>query len=363
MQEIKKVIVFSRHGLRYPTDIIEGINPVVSALLHFRRGRLCHYGKKSEYYKGKWFAAFLRNYGLQFDNKDIRCYSTTNVRTIESAQYFLKGFLPDALIDVRTEIDDVPMNRVFGSLLHFENEEEKKTLEKELNNDSAYQRQYRKDRDVLKKCLGEITNLEILSQQCDTITLEENEGPRITGDLHTAATLADSLIHLHLICPHYLRRTTKSEWQSLSRICDQHRIRLFGNPIITKIAAKPMIDMLDKTLISAEQKISYFCCHDSNLFCLMNALHIKEYQSSPSDFGCLPSGCMIVFFVVKNDDGDEKMMIHMYTPRDEDILNHNLFSLSKPPICTELISTELNMDDNNCIALDDFINLLKNSRS
>lgn len=125
--------------------------------------------------------------------------------------------------------------------------------------------------------------------------------PKDNGDLTAANQLSDALILQYYELPNPgstgIYTESDEDWRTIASIKDMYSKILFAEPIVAVNVSHGLLSQIWYHMKDLEDKLSFFCTHDTSITALLEALQAEEYDlpGSTTIEGLTPVGCKLLF--------------------------------------------------------------------
>ena len=330
--QVKKILIFSRHGLRYPLTNNSGIS---NWLYEYRLGDLTYKGEIFEYLFGKKLKKMLNIY----DEENILFISNSMRRTYLTAKILAQAIIPykDSKINIKYKnFDNIDYR--FNFLLNNKNVYTNEMTEKV---DKRLKPVYDKMEEILSLEKGSISS-------CKTNILVKDDGfLSVNGALKRATYICD----LFLI--QYYEGFSKdkifksdnfiSDLKLMSKAKDEFLDLLFANDEFISNSKVNIFDLVSKELFNYDNKVSVIVGHDSNLATLMKKFNVNYVYPNNISIEKYPVGAKLIFKIFYNNSYEIYYSYFKYEDiRDMKVENpvmilikkgENIKKLFKPNLC------------------------------
>ena len=320
--KLNKVIIFSRHGLRYPLLNYadkQGIITPEEVNWEFSDGVLTPRGEILEYRFGQYIREYLKNLDFEIKTKKIR--SNSLKRTVLTAKILSLALFPFENIKVEHRYDDFNIIETDFNINIFD---------EDINRDKL--RKVDEDLRPLYNRLEEILNIEK-----DTIY---NKGSDILVNdqgfiySHGAFKIATDIVDLYIL-KYYenfkeediLRNLDlRKEIKKLSEIKDRLLDVIFADMEYILKSEKNAYNLVQEELKN-DKDFTLLVGHDSNIATILSALNV-DTTNLGNEFEKYPIDSKLVFKVYEDDSFDLDIMYYEI----DDIRN-----MSGVPTCKNLL--------------------------
>lgn len=298
MKKIKKILIYSRHGLRYPLfkkeEMIELFKKDVINW-EFEDGILTSKGEILEYQFAKFLKKYIEETGLTINKKEIR--SNSLQRTVLTAKLFALAMYPFENLKVDYQYDD---------LKTYEEEFNLKVDRKDLENseihlsDIEIEKIYMKLEDIAKLNRGDILNMVSSSDLTKEGYVVSN------GKFKVATDIVDSYILKYYDGFNeneiFESSNFKKDLSDFSIIKDRLLDLLFANKkYIRKSRLNPYKLLLEH--LYNDKDLSIIVGHDSNLATILSALNLENLKIG-NEFEKYPIGAKLIFKLYEDETLD-----------------------------------------------------------
>ncbi len=308
MKTIKKRIIFSRHGLRYPLfykdDLIKTYGKdIVNWDFHDKlMGHLSKKGAIIEYLFGQELAEIL---GIE-NNKEMRVLCNSTHRTYHTARLLTLGMTPfkEQIINYKDK-EFKTLDTRYNILFH---KDELLDHEKVKKLDKKLEKVYIRIEELLDLKKGTITDKKT------TIKLDEKGYLNVKGALRMATDIADMFV-----LKYYENFPEKEIFDSpnfmedlrlISTAKDEFLDLIFGDVRYIK-ESKENPYLLLKEELKTDNDLTLIVGHDSNLSCLINMLGI-DYKLNENMIEKYPIGAKLLFEVYDDNSYDLSYIYYHY---------------------------------------------------
>ena len=350
---LDQVVVLSRHNIRSPLvgsgSVLGDITPNEWVTWSSDPSELSVRGGVLETEMGQFFRKWLEAEGLFEKNEkpaknQVRIYANSKQRTIATARFFSTGLLPTANAKVEYKAEYDKMDPVFNPQLAFVSDEYNADAEKqvwELYSDTVgkLSDNYSLLADVIdmKDSIAwkEGTVSELRTD--DTVLkLNLNAEPAITGSLKTACSVSDALILQYYEEPDALKAAfghelTQEQWEAIAEIKDVYGDMLFTSPLIATNVAHPLLQEIQKEMLTKGRKFTFLCGHDSNIGSVLAALGAEDYSLPYTIEKKTPIGCKLVFCRWHDKNGKNYCSLDLVYQTTDQLRGVSLLDLNQCP--------------------------------
>lgn len=300
---LKKVIIYSRHGLRYPLFNLDEMKKIVDLdkiSWDFEEGVLTPKGEILEYKFGQYLRKYLKNLGLKIEKKEF--YANSLKRTVLTANILANSIFPFENIKVGYKYDDLTtMEDCFNI----------KVTEKDINKeklrlvDEKLKEKYAKLEEILDIEKGYIYNLK------SNIILKDNV-MFSAGSFKLATDLVDMFILKYYenfpLDKIFKSEDFKKDVNYLSEIKDVLLDTIFGDlEYIEKSIDHPY--KLLKRYAQKDNDLAVIVGHDSNIATILACLNLSNLEFG-NEFEKYPIDSKLVFKIYEDDTFDLDMIYY-----------------------------------------------------
>lgn len=331
---LEKVIVLSRHQIRSPLNDGDTLQETSYEWRQWEEepGELTEHGRKLETAMGVWFHKWMREEGVLSqdteNNPDLyRFYANSMNRTVDTAESFLPGFLPDAGIPVEIHAKPGTMDETFNPVLHYFSDSyaEKVTGEfEEMVVSEETCGRLKEDYELLESVAG----CRHLNVEDTELELYPDTSPLVRGSLPYAVRISDALILQHYEETDkrevlHERELSDEEWGQIGDILHIYN-EIYALPSIAVNTAHPLLEEIRNEWNDDDRKFSYFCGHDCNLYAVLGALGIENYELPDTMEKKIPCGSKIVFEKLRGSDGEAYFRAELVYQSSEQIRSETM---------------------------------------
>lgn len=301
--EIKKIVIFSRHGLRYPLITNEKMFEYVGKNIlnwEFEESILTPKGELLEYEFGKFLKKYLDNLNFEIKTKEI--YTNSLKRTVLTAKILALSMYPFENIDIKYIYKD--LNSYLDERFNLRINKEDVNYSKLMKMDEKLKPLYNKVEKILglnKNSIAKIgSKIEI-----DDIGIMLGKG---------AFKIATDIVDMFILKYYenfkendiFESDNFKEDLREISKIKDTFLDVIFGDvEYIEKSKENPY--KLLKEYINNDVDLSIIVGHDSNISTILAMLNI---ENKGNDFEKYPIDSKLVFKVYKDNSFDLDMMYY-----------------------------------------------------
>lgn len=306
--QVKKILIFSRHGLRYPLTNNNGIS---NWLYEYKLGDLTDKGELFEYLFGKKLKKTLN---IQ-DDENILFISNSMRRTYLTAKILSQAIIPYKNNEINMKYPDFTnVDDRFNFLVRDKNIH---TSEMTEQVDKRLKPVYEKMEEILSLEKGSI------SYDKTNILVEDNGFLAVNGALRRATDICDLfLLQYYEGFPKneiFKSNNFMSDLKLMSTAKDEFLDLLFANDEFLDNSKVNICDLVGKELVNYDNKVTLIVGHDSNLSTLMKKFNINYVYPNNSSIEKYPVGAKLIFKIFD----DNSYEIHYSYFKYEDIRDMN----------------------------------------
>lgn len=300
---LKKVIIYSRHGLRYPLfnyEELDGIITKEDINWDFEGGILTPKGEKIEYQFGQYLRKYIKNLDINIKSKEF--YSNSMRRTYLTAKILALSMFPFENIEVGHKYD------VFDTIedrFDVKIEEKNSNKEKLQQLDDHLRKKYNK--------IEEMLNIKKDKIYSDKSTIYYEDGvTKSKGAFKIATDIVDLFILKYYegfnLDDIYKSDNLKEEIKYLSEIKDMLLDNIFGDIEYIKNSEKNCYKML-LDFVKSDKDLSVIVGHDANIATILTCLGLQNIKIG-NDFEKYPIGSKLVFKIYDDNKFDLDMLYY-----------------------------------------------------
>lgn len=362
--KLSEVVIFSRHNIRAPMatpgSFISTVTPYTWHDFGVNASELTEKGGILETINGQFFYKWLVNEELFSEitrpsEEEIYILSNSKQRTIATAEYFLKGFMPTMTIPVNHTGNFDDMDPEFALSLGADITDAQWAQIRSEYADGCNEEAIRKASQALQ------SNYDLLSNVIDLknspaykegsftgfdnynskLTLSVGDEPRLDASINKAYSIVDALILQYyeeqdLQKVAFGKKLTLEQWQMLAKILKVHDDIRFYSPFVQHYVSQHQRNIIAQELQKQGRKFSYICGHDTNILNILKSLKTKEYNIPDAVELGTPIGSKIVFEKWVNASGKEFIGVnHVYQTIDQ-LRGNTPLDLTTTPNCIRL---------------------------
>lgn len=343
---LKKVVIFSRHGIRAPLigfgSALAEATPDSWPVWQTKGGHLTAKGARLEEVFARYFSRWFNQTGLLTANScpqnEVLIYTNSLPRTIDTGKHFAKSAFPNCFTPVYHLEKVGVMDNTFNPIIRSKVDETfikkaTKSIDNSLGEGGFAQLNQRladnfRTLEIVlnyaqsKTCQGKIVC--DLIQQPNTLTFAQGKEAKTTGSLRNGTGAADSFIlQYYEGFPTeqvaWGRIKNAEMWRQISAIKDTYNDVLFASPVIAKEAATPLLTFIQNSFFdlgyphplikqAQQAKLVLLVGHDSNVGSLLSLLKVKKYHL-PEQFERTPISGKIAFQLWQDKTGQDWIKI------------------------------------------------------
>ena len=350
---LKQAVVLSRHNIRSPLSgagsFLDTMTPNDWFEWSSEASQLSVKGGVLETAMGEYFRTWLESEGLFEPNYQpvdgtVRIYANAKQRTIATARFFESGLLPvaESQIEYHSEYDT--MDPVFNPALTFMSDEYADACEEEIHNMyDAELADLSDNYDLLSEVIevnesdaykdGSFTDF---ATDDSIFSLVEGNEPAVNGSLKTACQISDALVLQYYeeqdpIKAAFGHELSDEDWEDIAEIKDVYGDVLFSVPGISVNVAHPLLEEMEKELMSENREFSFLCGHDSNILSVLSALDAEDYYLPDAIEKKTPIGSKLVVCRWADSSGEEFISLDLVYQKTEQLRNLSLLGSENPP--------------------------------
>ena len=313
---LDQVVVLSRHNIRSPLvgsgSVLGDITPNEWVTWSSDPSELSVRGGVLETEMGQFFRKWLEAEGLFEKNEkpaknEIRIYANSKQRTIATARFFSTGLLPTANAKVEYKAEYDKMDPIFNPQLTFVSDEYNADAEKqvwELYSDTVGKLNY-EEPDALKAAFG--------------------------------------------------HELTQEQWEAIAEIKDVYGDMLFTSPLIATNVAHPLLQEIQKEMLTKGRKFTFLCGHDSNIGSVLAALGAEDYSLPYTIEKKTPIGCKLVFCRWHDKNGKNYCSLDLVYQTTDQLRGVSLLDLNQSPVTVPITLRGLDTVGDRLYAEDPFM--------
>lgn len=370
---LKKLVVFSRHGLRAPTpkdmDAIRKLTPNQWYAWSANPGELSLKGGVLETIMGEYYRLLCEHEGLFPRNAipkegEIRFAANKYFRTVATAKYFSTAMFPvaDIFVEHDNPIDDT-YDSIFNNTLSYVSDS---YIEAALN---QFKQKYNVA-DVASMMNDLVENYQLIEDVLDyqksetyrdgktqlavsddaTVNIKLDKAVKVKGSFSTADSASSGLIlqyyeELDDEKAAFGKKLSFEDWQKIGAV-KMAGVRRRTVPLLGINAGHPILKELYNEVKLDGRKFAFLCGHESNIAHIVTALGIKDYILPYSVEDAAPVGTNLVFAQWIGEDGKEYMSVNMVYQTADQIRKASKLTLERPPMsyALDLEGMERNSD-------------------
>ena len=373
--ELKEVVVMSRHNIRSPLSSGDAGYRRVTPHEWFKwtspSSQLSQRGGVLETEMGQFFRQWVVSEGLLPDNyrptgEEVLFYANSRQRTFATANYFSKGFLPFANIEITHKYEEDKMDPVFTPQFTKMNDAYRQQvmadIEKMNGGPKAWMAAQQSTLELMERVI-DITHSPA-ALQGDTIQfwyndtqfkLEKGDEPKMTGGYTLANSVADALV---LQCYEaesltaFGHKLTVEQWRAICGVKEVYDALLFTTHSAAVNLAYPLVSRIREELKREDRKFMFLCGHDSNLASIGAALGLIFPETERAFELHTPIGSKLVF--EKWSDGtDEYVAINLVYQAVDQLQERTLLSLETTPMVKSVTVEGLDANSDGIYRLED----------
>lgn len=382
---LEQVVVLSRHNIRAPlsnsgSEIAE-LTPHTWTEWTAQDSELTLKGGVAETIMGQYFRKWLEAEELIPENYipeegEVRFYANARQRTIATAQYFSSGMLPIANVPIEYKDELGSNDPVFKVLLTYMSDayadavQEQVQEQYNIGSDGELQKALSEDYALLEDVLdfkesggyqgGEYeewhpNNLRIL--------LEEGKEAKVGESLKTATAAADAIMLQYYeeddpVEAAFGHELTTEDWTKLADITTTYQKIRFNSKLLGVNLAHYMLEEILSEIQNTQRKFSFICGHDSNVYTVLGALGVTDYELPGTIEKMTPIGVKLVFEKWLKDD-DEYAKVCLIYPSTEQLRHLTPLTLEEPPMSFEIELPGLERNEDGYYQLEDVTGCLQ----
>ncbi|MBR4575458.1 MAG: histidine-type phosphatase [Lachnospiraceae bacterium] len=372
---LEQAVVLSRHNIRAPFSgegsVLDALTPNKWFEWSAGASQLSTRGGILETEMGQYFRKWLEAEGLFEPNYrpadgTVRIYANSLQRTIATAKFFSAGLLPVAGTWVEYHMDFDTMDPVFDPVLTYVSEDYAADAEDEIkliygdtivdlanNLDLISEVIDVRDSDAFKK--GKFAGFNVDDYE---FYFEEGEAPSVQGSLFTACLISDALVLQYYEEPDPTRAAfghdlSEADWEAISEVKDVYCDILFTAPSVAVNVAHPLLEEIEKELLTEGRQFTFLCGHDSSLASVLSALEVQDYSLPGTIEKKTPIGGKLVISKWKDKDGKAFISLDMVYQKTQQLQQISLLNDENPPGIYNLKLRGINADANGLYKAED----------
>uniref|UniRef100_A0A2H1WLS5 SFRICE_008063 n=1 Tax=Spodoptera frugiperda TaxID=7108 RepID=A0A2H1WLS5_SPOFR len=346
--QLKQVLIFSRHNVRYPVadeEDLERYTPKRWPPLSGLKGALTPNGARLEGYIGEYFAQWFNdneflNVGCP-DDDEVYAYTNTASRTKATARAFLRSAFKDCPLHIYHRKMDGP-DPLFAPVIHNTTQAFKDNVIEEIKrkmlNNQKLKEVYLELNDILDIEESDICKEDDicdLTEPKNTIYLKPGKELWVRGPLLISDSVIDFFVMSYYdgvpikdIAWGYMRN--KEKWKVITELGRQdHDIRY---ATVAEDIGAPLMDYLRQTFFNYDNmpKLILLVGHDYNLNTIVTNMGFEPIDL-PNQFEKFPIGGKLVF-QRWTDDKEDFLRVEYVYPSWSQVRSGNKFALFDNPL-------------------------------
>ncbi len=356
--QLKQVLVLSRHNIRAPLSgpdsILAEITPHTWHAWSADTGELTLLGGGMETLMGQYFRQWLEGEQLIPKNYEpkygaVRFYANSVQRTIATAQYFSSGMLPIANVTVERHNALNEGDPVFWFDSFEISDYGRRKMESEAEALGGAERigRYAIEDTTLVEQVLDFRESEYAGKHGVASFLEEGTPvvlenlSEVRGAVRPAMKAADALIlqsyeESNNVRAAFGENLTEEQWSQIGRLKNLGLHTLLCLPSISKVLAHPLLEVMEKELMTEGRIFTFLCGHDSNLVTVLAALGTEPYVLPGTVEPDTPIGVKLVIEKWIDSEGEEYADLKLVYQGTEQIRNREMLTLENPPVIVPL---------------------------
>ncbi|MBQ3797616.1 MAG: LD-carboxypeptidase [Butyrivibrio sp.] len=382
---LEQAVVLSRHNIRAPLSgagsALDTITPHEWFNWSSEASQLSVRGGTLETEMGQYFRKWLESENLfeaNYQPKDgsVRIYANSKQRTIATARFFTAGLLPAYNAETEYHCEFDTMDPVFSPVFTYVSDDYTEVAEAEIHRlyDAAIE--------------GLADNYALLEEVIDakesedykkgdfagfvtgdsTFSFEEGKEPTVAGSLKKACQVSDALVLQYYEEPDsekaaFGHSLSDEDWEAISEIKDVYGDVLFTAPSVAINVAHPLLQEMEKELLTEGRQFTFLCGHDANIGSVLASLDVEDYSLPYAIEKKTPIGSKLVISRWKDSAGEEYISLDMVYQKTEQLRNMSLLGIDNPPAIYSLRLKGLNADTNGLYKASDIMGRLSEAIS
>ncbi len=355
---MEQMLVLSRHNIRAPLSgpdsILAEITPHTWHAWSADTGELTLLGGEMETLMGQYFRQWLEEEKLIPKNYEpkygaVRFYANSVQRTIATAQYFSSGMLPIANVTVERRQALNEGDPVFWVSNFKVSPAGRQRMEREaeaLGGAGGIGRYAAEDTALVEKVL-DFTHSEYAGNHGVDSFLEEGMPVvlenmyRVKGSVRPAMKAADALIlqsyeERENVKAAFGEDLTEAQWRQIGRLKNLGLHTLLRLPSVSRIMAHPLLEVMERELMTEGRIFTFLCGHDTNLVTVLAALGTEPYVLPETVDPDAPIGVKLVIEKWRDSKGDAYADLKLVYQGTKQIRNREMLTTENPPVIVPL---------------------------
>ncbi|MBR1477028.1 MAG: haloacid dehalogenase-like hydrolase [Lachnospiraceae bacterium] len=374
---LKQAVVLSRHNIRSP---LSGAGSALDTMTPYdwfewssEASQLSVKGGTLETAMGQYFRKWLESEGLFKPNYQpadgaVRIYANSKQRTIATARFFEAGLLPVAESQVEYHSDYDTMDPVFNPVLTYMSDEYADACKEEIHSLYDSKLAALDDNYALISEVIEIEKSEAyktgsfsgFAVDDSVFSLEAGKEPAVSGSLKTACQISDALVLQYYeeedpVKAAFGHKLSDEDWEAIAEIKDLYGDALFSAPGISVNVAHPLLEEIEKELMTENREFSFLCGHDSNLSSVLSAIGAEDYNLPYAIEKKTPIGSKLVISRWVDGSQNEFISLDLVYQTTEQLRRLSLPGNDNPPGIYSIRLKNLTADKNGLYKAEDVL--------